>query len=110
MADQTQNDNFAAVVEIVLSALFDEYESLSIQNKAYQSAIAKCDSTTVKTLQARIENEIQTLQQIPKYSDLRGRAIEAVQLRDPVAFAGLIQQVKTRSDIWGGHQKKGEAI
>lgn len=109
MADQTQDDKFADVVTIVLNTLFDEYESLSIQNKAYQSAIAKCDPAIVKTLQARIENEIQTLRQIPKYSDLRDLAIEAVRLRDSDEFVGLTRQVRTRLDVWSGHQKTGEA-
>jgi hypothetical protein len=95
-------------VLVVLEALFNEYERLTLWNAAYRHAIQiGGDPTTLRTEAGLFAAKDQYPLGIEKYSDLRDQAIQAVQDRNPDAFAALVPQVRARIAAWGGIPEKG---
>jgi hypothetical protein len=99
----SDSHDYETAMAVVLEALFNEYERLTLWNAAYRHAIeVGGDPTEIRTEAGLFAARDQYPLGIEKYSDLRRRAIRAVQDRNPDEFAELVPQVKARIAAWGG--------
>lgn len=97
-------DESAAVPDLIplIDALFNALELVSRRNQAYRDTISKQPNS--KALSAQVKQSLKTLYALSepdKYSDLRQRAIAAVQGHNFLESDLLARTVQERSGVWG---------
>jgi hypothetical protein len=96
-------EKFDSAIGILLEALFEEFQQLSMLNESMRHAIGK--SIPLKKSAQDYYDSLVALIPLQRYKNLQDQAIEAVRLHDASALVALIRQVRERVDIWGGFER-----